>query len=265
MNLKHLLFICLSLFSGDLLLAATVTNINGKNIKLSLDLDDQLLVGKNLYLLNSENKKIGIIKVTATTNDAASAFLLKGNANVGATARSFPSRISAPSNIHLAKNHFNITLGFNSNSLKAFDRQGNPINVSGQSLNFGFSYESHLDAGFKARYGFEYNDFSVSGGDATLKRDLKVGYLGLRSDINYYLNPSLFAGLGLSFMYPMSKSSTNLFSKDDINSNLAVIFDFGYWIQINSGAIPLTLQYYYFLANRDVSTSMLGLQTGFSW
>lgn len=245
--------------------AAQVKSINGKSIRLSLETKEEFQIGQKLLLVRTDGKKVGLVIIQSIGKGEAVAELIKGKAIEGATTLAKIKETSSSSVPANSSSTIGVYISGHQDSMSVTSAQNKKLSLAGQGTTAALALERPLSSSLKLRLGLEYTLFSVTTGQASQEQNLKVAYVGFRSDLNYFLTNNLFGGVGLNFLSPSKVTSRELFATDEVNPNLCLVIDFGYWFRLPIGAIPLTLNYLYFLDNRNVTASMLGLETGIAW
>lgn len=257
--------------------AAQVLDVQGTKVTVQASADDMLVSTEKYFILNDSNKKVGIITITAASENTATADLVKGVAKKGyrlipyeQTAAAAPAEakpVSVGGSGKKASKKSVTSLGVfaeimvNSLSVKLGTTN---VTMSGTSFAFAFAYQHNLTESLKARYPIGFRSYGVQAQNSICTAgncDLSVTYLSLGGKLDYYMGDSVSIGGGFEYLLPASKSSSFL-SSDQIAANSIVSIGAGWLV---SPSVPISFSYNMFLSNKDVPASFIAIQTGYLW
>lgn len=245
--------------------AAEVTTVNGKNVQIKIGADDFLEPKEKYLLINEQNKRVGIVTIVSVAETEGQTLLLKGVAKPGYKLQLWtPPQAAQPASSKrttISKNNIGIFVDVMMNQT-ALTFGTTTFSMKGQSVGFAVTYQSHLTAEAKMRYGLGYRSFAVKTSDPLCPQDtcdLSVSYLSAGARLDYFLNESLFVGAGFEYLHPLSKSSSIL-NADQIQGNSVATVAFG---AIVNSQIPIALTYNHFLQNKDAPSSFISIQLGY--
>lgn len=267
---SYLIFF-LTLFISEWAKAAQVIDVQGSNITIEADAEDMLVATEKYFVLNGQNKRVGIISIISTTDNTSQAELLKGSAKEGYKLVPYEQPaakpVTAAGNAKNSSRKTSINLGIFAeimiNSLSVTLGTTN-VSMSGTSFAFAFAYQHKLTETLKARYPIGIRSYGVQAQNAfctTGNCSLSVTYLSLGGKLDYLMGDSVSVGAGFEYLLPVSKSSSFL-SSEQIAANSLASLGAGWLISPN---VPISFSYNIFLGNKDVPASFLAIQTGYLW
>jgi hypothetical protein len=291
------------LFLGLQASAGEVQQIKGTKVLITLT-DVQANVGTYLYIVNSEGKKIGIIRVKQIKNGKAIAELTKGRGEVGASiqgksgssgttqANAEDSNSEAPPAARTTSIRKKIALGvLGGMTSSTFAMDMGPTaattvcptgncrdagSLSGTSFNLKFFGDYDLSKSLTIRAASGLETLSAKGNITralctgnTSSCSVSINYLALEGSAHFnYLTGSTRAwvGLGYSFLIAMSTTTTIPNLSTSGGTNQMILFGTGADFGLKKGAfIPVVLEYGMFPGSSDVKASSIFLRSGYGW
>ena len=261
--------------------AAQVVDVQGTNVTVQSGDDEMLVSTEKYFILNDSNKKVGIVTITAASENKAHAELIKGVAKKGYKLIPYEQKASAAtatpaeakpisesgsrkkSSEKKSTSNLGVFAEIMINSLSV-DLGTTNVTMSGTSFAFAFAYQHNLTESLKARYPIGFRSYGVQAQNSictTGNCDLSITYLSLGGKLDYFLDDSVSIGGGTEYLLPASKSSSFL-SSDQIAANSIVSFGAG-WLA--SPSVPISFSYNMFLGNKDAPASFIAIQTGYLW
>lgn len=263
------LILFFTLFNLSLLEAAQVTAVTGTTVNFAIDIEDQFALQEKYYLVNQQNKRIGIVNITQIVEYQGTAQLLKGVAQIGNTLQRYvavaapPAPGSKKKAASTASDYLGVFTDFMSNSLDV--KSGSTsLSMTGTSFGLSLAYQQSFTRSLKFRINLGHRSFNVKSESSLClggKCDLTVAYIAPGTRLDYYLTKSFFLGFGLEYLLPSSKSSTFL-TDEQIQSNSTASLVLGFLID---SQFPITVSYNTFLENKNATASYLALQAGYMW
>lgn len=277
--MQRLLIFFLTFFSFVSANAAQVLDVQGTTVTLQAGNDDMLVSTEKYFIINDLNKKVGIVSITAASENKAEAELIKGVAKKGyklipyeqtaAPAASAPevkpvgTGVASRKSSKKSNSNMGVFAEIMVNTLSVNLGTAN-VTMSGTSFAFTFAYQHTVAESLKARYPIGFRSYGVQTQNSictTGNCDLSVTYLSLGGKLDYYTGDTVSVSAGLEYLLPTSKSSTFLTS-DQIATNSIISFGGGWLITPN---VPISFTYNMFLGNKDVPASFIAIQTGYTW
>lgn len=278
--------------------AGEVQQMKGTKVLITLT-DLEANVGTQLFIVNSENKKIGLIEVKQVKNGKAVAEILKGRGEIGASvqAKSAPAANadSAPSERTekygtttgrkkiaigvlggLASSTFAMDVGpITATTACPTATCRTPANLTGTSFNlkaFG-DYDLSKSLTLRAAAGLETISATGSVASALCANDsttctVSINYLALEGSGHYnYLTGKTRAwvGLGYSFLIGMSTTTTIPNLSTSGGTNQMILVSTGADFAFKKGFIPVAFDYGIFPGSSDVKASAMFLRAGYGW
>jgi hypothetical protein len=278
-------------------LAASVTQVKGTKLMIQLD-GMQTEPGAELYILNEEGKKVGLVQVKQVRGDKALAEITKGKAAAGAqvqakgvsSAAAAGSAATEPrgggsasgsSASKKGKKVGGILAGYamNNMSLTAQYNAGNKEDLtmkdSGFSLKGFYDYEVSPAFTIRAATGLEM--FSVKGTtslniceNGTSKScEVSFNYLAAEASAHYNLTNGSFkawVGLGYSFLFAVSKKSNVPNLSSDSSTNQMILISGGADIWTSKTAFfPVVVEYGMFPGSSNVKADALFVRGGYGF
>lgn len=239
---------------------------------------DMLVSTEKYFVLNDSNKKVGIITITAASENTAQADLIKGVAKKGyrlipyertasaatpTEAKPVSIRGSGKKSSKKSSSNLGVFAEIMVNSLSV-NLGTTIVTMSGTSFAFAFAYQHKLTESLKAGYPIGFRSYGVQAQNSICTAgncDLSVTYLSLGGKLDYSMGDSASIGGGFEYLLPASKSSSFL-SSDQIAANSIVSFGAGWLV---TPSVPVSFSYNMFLGNKDVPASFIAIQTGYLW
>lgn len=255
--------------------SAQVAKVKDKKVLLQLD-GEPAEVGDFYYLLNSDGKKKGIVKITKVRDDKAIATLGKGEARPGWTLLKREKKAGAHTKSAgkvrhekqaVGESYFGVSLGYSMDSMKVQLAPDTTVSLSGGAITYkGFFDYNLFDRvwfrGYAGVESFVANGPTVCGGAAC---DVNITYLSMDLWGRYVFMPGSFRpwlGGGFSLIFPLSKSSTAL-SESSISNTSIISFGGGFdYFFTPTIFVPLTVEYGLFPKSDNVDTNLIAIRTG---
>ena len=286
---NKLSFLALFLTFSSLCSAAVVAQV--KNEKVLIDSQqDQLNIGDEFYLLNSDEKKTGLIRITSVKEGKAVATLIKGTAQGGETLAAYstqslstseqPQDTASTATYRLTSRKLSLLVGLINNTMVARESDGVPpkpnfddATMTGSTIGVLGAFDYPLNNWFEMRLTAGYEPFTVAGStsingcDNATTRDCStdISYLSLGAFARFDLYKSkslVWLGLGGTVRFPIAKKSTAL-RNDDINisSSYGVSAGVDFFLT-HKMYIPLSLDQQFILGSDTVKANFLALRAG---
>jgi hypothetical protein len=279
-------------------LAASVTQVKGTKLMIQLD-GLQTAPGAELYILNEDGKKVGLVQVKQVRGDKALAEITKGRATAGAqvqvkgagggataagsatTDTGSGAGASGSSASKKGKKVGGILAGYamNNMSLTAQYNAGNKEDLtmkdSGFSLKGFYDYEVSPAFTIRASTGLEM--FSVKGTttiniceNGTSKScEVSFNYLAAEASAHYNLTNGSFkawVGLGYSFLFAVSKKSNVPNLSSDSSTNQMILISTGADIWTSKTAFfPVVVEYGMFPGSSNVKADAIFVRGGYGF
>ncbi|MEK6773353.1 MAG: hypothetical protein AABY64_05400 [Bdellovibrionota bacterium] len=239
---------------------AKIKSVNGTQLQIETESSEDLSVNGLYYLLNEQQKKVGIIKITRIHAPETSGVLLKGAARVGFPLIKYTKTVASQQNVQrkvlpLQRTpKWGLQVGFLYNNFSV-SQSGNSLSMTGISYLSSVSYQDNIskDLIFQIQTGVK--NYSVTAEQA----NININYLALYGGLGYLITDSISCNLGLEYLSPLSKSS-NVLALDQIQSNSAASFGFGWRFDPH---YSVSTSYNFFLNNKDITASFINLQLGY--
>lgn len=289
---KILLF---SLFVPALSFAGTIKQVKNNKALLSLD-GEPAKVGDQIYSLNDENKKVGLLEITTVKGDQAVAKIVKGVAEanqrtVAKPTSMTPAASGSSKKLSPTKPSFfrhdrikmavNLKVTMDSIASKQEDNTSpfplqEEVTMSGTNFGINASLDYPMNSWLSLRGYAGYEILKAAGTaqnlscDAKSSRDCNVNInyasFGALARLNYTMtNTQLWAGAGAGFKQPLSKSSTALKEDNIALANTALVaLGIDYHLS-NKYFIPASFEYHYSFNTSDTvpKISQMALLVGF--
>lgn len=256
-----------------------------KDNKILVDMQsDSFKVGDILKVEDSHGKTVAMIKVNKIKGSSAEG-IFKGKPEKGMKVSLKPAGSSSPkksasssSGSHskkggefMAEKKYGIMFGLVSSGSDTKLTSGAKTSMTGT----GFALKGIMDTSllswldFRGMAGFQ--QFNVTGKDTSATADCgggdcnaKILYLGGDAIGRVMFTKSIWAGLGASLLFPMTKSSTAI-ATGSISNTLVYDVAGGFDMHLASGAmIPIQFDYDIFPSSSTVTAHMLSLRIGYS-
>ncbi|MGZ5279840.1 MAG: hypothetical protein ACXWC9_07860 [Pseudobdellovibrionaceae bacterium] len=289
------LLIFLPLFLGMVLsplssFAASVTQVKGNKLLIQLD-GLQVAQGSELYVLNPEGKKIGLVQIRQVKGDKALGEITKGRAVVGApmSVKGAPATAtdaaSAGSDVtgksKMGKHVGGVLAGYSMNSMSLTIQHGTSTKEDATLKDSGFSlkgfYDYSISPAFTIRLASGLEMFSAKG---TIQLDLcengtskncevSFNYLAMEGSAHYNItegSTKIWVGLGYSFLFAVSKKNNipNLSSDSSTNQMILVSAGGDFWTSKTS-FFPVVVEYGMFPGSSNVKADGIFLRGGYGF
>lgn len=280
--------------------AASVTTT--KNQKALIDLEgSDVSEGDEFYLLNSQSKKMAVIRIKQVKNNKALADILKGSASAGYTLLAKPNKTldSKSTNLQKSDPHSDIERSsqylyglrdsygivgeslINTMSVAVKNTSVSPaltdtVALKGSSFGLGAFYDYIATDDIAIQLAGLYEQLNVSGTSSipgcsaatSTSCSVNITYLSFYGTAKYYFSRGhyrIWGGLGGGFLLALAKSATAL-NESQISSNQIALAALGMDVQVSrKNYIPLALEYHYFPATDTVKASSITLKAGWAW
>lgn len=276
--------------------AASVTQVKGNKLMIQLD-GLEVSQGTEMYVLNEDGKKIGLVQVRQVKGDRALAEVTKGRAVPGAPMQVKGAPASTPSNLTPAgsaettvssKSHtpkgkhvggilagygmtnMTLTVQYNSGT-----REDANLKDSGFSLK-GF-YDYPVSPAFTIRLASGLEMFSAKGtttaticeSGTSKSCEVSFNYLAMEGSAHYNITQGSFktwVGLGYSFLYAVSKKNNipNLSSDNATNQMILVSGGADIWTSRTS-FFPVVIEYGTFPGSSNVKADGIFVRGGYGF
>jgi outer membrane protein W len=277
--------------------AAKVTKVDGKKVMLNLE-GDTAKVGDIFVVYNPEGKKKALIKIKAIRGDRAAAFLGKGKAETGWTAkvsdkskgggtktagrsRRSQEAETSPAPSGETRSYWGAVVGFSMDSMSVDVDNSSPadgvadktVSLSGSSFSAKglFDYLVFPQIWFRGMTGLEGLAASGSaevGCDGGKTCEVNIYYLSFDFWGRYVFTNGGFRpwlGAGFSLMFPMSKDATAL-EKSSITNTSAMSAGLGFdWFLSDTMYIPMQVEYSMLPKSETVEASAINIRAGLAW
>lgn len=297
MNLKiiNLFFLCASIFLPSVSQAAVVRQF--KNGKVLIEnQDDEIEMNQEFFLINSQKKKVALIRISKIKDNKSIGILINGTAESGEHLL-LKEELPAENILKFSDNNNNdedsptpayrlsskkksllLNLMNNSMSARESDAQAptpniDEVQMNGLSIGLTGTVDIPLNTWFEFRMILGYEPFTVSGTsringcDATTSRDCNanISYLSAggygRFDI-YKSKILVWLGLGVTSKFPIAKKSTALKTDDlKLTSTYGWAIGAEYFLD-HKKFIPFSIEQQYFINSDTVKAHILFLRTG---
>ncbi|MBC7419503.1 MAG: hypothetical protein H7328_02130 [Bdellovibrio sp.] len=275
--------------------------IQSKNNKVMIELDGaQVSIGQDLFLLNAQNKKVGLIKILQIKNDKAVASLTKGKSDGTETVQISTAPSAAVSPIQAATiptvkpsaqnvkpfyraetKKASIVLSMMSNSMTTKQADAtmptpNVEDVAMKGATFGITgaLDWPIVNKFSLRGTAGYEPFKATG-TAKFKSCDNLQSFDCTADITYlsgggYIRYDFtkehilfWTALGATLKYPVSKNTTALKMEDiKLTMTYGGALGLDYFVNLKY-FVPVSLEYQAFLKSDTVDANIIILRAGF--
>jgi len=293
---KYSIFFAFSLLvASHAALAAKVSVV--KNNKLMIELEgENASPGAEYFVMNPQNKRVAIVKLTQVKNGRAVADLLKGSAKAGYTLQLKSGGSSAATSSSASSGspsggdeYYDRKLSQKSHSGNSWGVIGgylmNSMTVSTSSMKIdmtgsGFGALGYYDYAlspsitFRGMGGLEtYNvagsNAAASPSNCTTNCDVKIQYLSMYGYARWNFmqgDYKSWIGGGVGYLYPMSAPGGSVFANNQMGANQIFVLSGGTDIRLNAkNYIPVSLEYGIFPATATVQAKILYLRLGYAW
>ncbi|MFN7824821.1 MAG: outer membrane beta-barrel protein [Pseudobdellovibrionaceae bacterium] len=283
--------------------AASVTQVKGTKILLELEDEQELTPNQEVFIIDENGKRIGLVKIRQVRGGKAIGEVTKGRAVVGgitqprsnpgsaqkaAPARSRNERSSDESEDTSVSSKKKLSggflLGYGSNSMSFTAQRTSPnvsanVNFKGTTIGLKGFADYHWSKSISFRAAASYEPFEVKGtaqsgstnicSPDTPNCKVSFTYLGLEGAAQYnYMNSSSFRGwlgLGYAFLLTMSKSVNVPNLQSASSTNQMYLFSTGAEIAMGrKNFIPVALEYGY-IPGTNVKANAIYLRAGYGW
>lgn len=263
----------LSIFSVFLLgapaWAAKVVTVKQGRALVDLE-SDRYPIGTKLFAVDEQGKRKGVLVIQKVKGGKAIAQVTKGVAKANyilLTGSKNKDMSSAPRGARA----WGVLGGMNNNAVSVAQKNASAIEMAGSSFSVRGFYQEQLDGRWGVRGSFGYDSMVASGNSTStscLKCEVNITYLGLDALVRYDITRGsykLWGGLGLGFLYPMSKSS-NALDTSKITINQTIIGSLGMDIGLSGGSfIPVELSYAMFPNTNTSSAKQMTIKIGYGF
>lgn len=290
---KYSIFFAFSLlFAGTSALAAKVTAV--KNNKLMIELEgDNAAPGAEYFVLNAQNKRVALVKVTQVKNGRAIADIVKGTAQAGYTLQiksgGSAAASSAGSSSAGGDDYYERKLSQKSHTGNSWGVIGgylmNSMTVSTTSMKIdmsgsGFGALGYYDYAisptivFRGMAGLEtYNvagtNTAASPSNCTNNCDVKLNYLSMYGYARWNFLQGAYKswlGGGAGYLYPLGTAGGTVFANNQMGANQIFVFSVGTDVRLsNKNYLPVSLEYGMFPTTATVSAKIIYLRVGYAW
>lgn len=279
--------------------AATVTQMKGSKVLIDNGNDD-VKIGQEFYVVGSNKKNTGsILKITSVRGDKSVAMIVRGNASAGQNLKLKPTTKVAVTKINPEEVNESVTdspapavyryhtkkigllLNVMANTMTAKESDGiapfpniEDVKMTGSSVGLTATIDYPLNSRFEFRGTAGYEPFNVAGtaqingcSNATSKDcDASISYLagGGYARMNIFKNRFLiWAGLGMTGRFPISKTSTAIKTADlKPTTSYAAALGTEYFLDFKT-FIPVSLEQQILQSSSTVSGSLLSFRVGY--
>jgi len=261
-----------------------------KNNKVMIELEgESASPGSEFFVMNPQNKRVAIVKVTQAKGGRAVAEITKGSAKVGYTLQAksgggamATSQASGGDNYYEKKlsqkmhngNSWGLVGGYLMNSMTVVTSR---INAALSGSGFGalgyYDYAFSPDIVLRFMGGME--TFNVAGtntaaspANCTIDCNVKIQYASLygygrwnfmQGDYKSWL------GAGVGYLYPTSKTST-VFDPNELGANQVFTVALGTDIRTgNKNYIPISVEYNLYPTTATVKANIITVRLGYAW
>ncbi len=292
--------LCTLVFQFHLMVyAATVTQLKGSKVLIDNGNDD-IEVGQEFYIVGSNKKNTGsILKITSVRGDKSVAMIVRGNASAGQSLKLKPLTKSTakkptpedendlitdtpPATVYrYHSKKIGLLLNVMTNTMTAKESDGvsptpniEDVTMTGSSVGITATMDYPYNNWFEFRGTAGYEPFIVAGTakingcSNTTSKDCNasIGYLvgGGYARMNFFKNRFLiWAGLGMSGRFPISKTSTAIKTADlKLTSSYAIALGTDYFIDFKT-FIPVSIEQQFLQSSSTVSGSLLSFRVGY--
>lgn len=275
--------------------AASITQV--KNGKALIALDNTAAeIGNEFFAINSSNKKVAILEITAVKNGKAIGKIIKGTTQTGDTitlksktsattskSSSFTETVPARSakKVRFDQIKWGVTYKHLMDSITAKETDSSipplaeDVSMKGSSMGINAFMDYPMTSNFSVRGYAGYEILKVNGtaqylscdGTSSQNCNVNINYLSLGAIARYTFNLTSmqpWVGLGLQIKQPFSKSSTAL-DENNIQMAQSALVAGGLDYYLNAKYfIPLSFEYYYSLNTSPTvpTISQMALQIG---
>lgn len=267
--------------------AAKVSQVKGSKVLIDLD-GDKMDIGDEFFTINTDGKKIGLIKISQTREGkaigeiskgkavAGNKLLQKNNNSTGSQATKNSDRNSTTNNRN--KNSAGIIIGYHMQNMTASYKGGAEnktysLDMNGNNISYYGFYNYRYAPDISIELGLGLYKLNVA---TTISESVCIG--GTKNcfvDINY-LNGSVLGkyvmkmkhpfwfGAGVDFLMPTGKATTVL-DKNNISFNQQFRLAAGMDLHIigKSAYIPLQFDYSLFPPSAEVKASAISIRFGY--
>jgi len=286
--------------------AASVSQVKGNKLLIQLD-GLQVAQGSELYVLNEDGKKIGLVQVRQVKGDKALAEITKGRAVVGApmqvkgapaAAAPAPTDSASPdatataetetaasatpaSKTKKGKHVGGILAGYSMDSMNLTVQYNSGVKEEANLKDSGFSlkgfYDYSISPAFTIRLASGLEMFSAKGTtqaticeNGTSKNcEVSFNYLAMEGSAHYNITQGpmkIWAGLGYSFLFAVSKKNNipNLSSDSSTNQMILISAGGDFWTSKTS-FFPVVVEYGMFPGSSNVKADGIFLRAGYGF
>jgi hypothetical protein len=272
--------------------AASVSQVKGNRLLIQLD-GLQVAQGSEVYIMNEDGKKIGLVQIKQVKGDKALGEITKGRAVAGApvqlkgapasgdTASSPTQTESNSAKGHKGKRVGGILAGYSMDSMSLTVQYNNGTKEDASLKDSGFSLKGFYDYSFSPaitiRLASGLEMFAAKGttsakiceSGTSNSCEVSFNYLALEGSAHYNLTQSstkFWVGLGYSFLFAVSKKNNipNLSSDSSTNQMILLSTGADIWTGKNS-FFPIAVEYGTFPGSSNVKADGIFLRGGYGF
>lgn len=273
-------------------MAASVTQVKGNKLMIQLD-GLQVSQGNELYVLNEDGKKIGLVQVRQVKGDRALAEITKGRAVPGAPmqlkgAGSSASSTESSSSSSKSTNHARkgkhvggIIAGYSMDSMSLTVQYNSGTKEDANLKDSGYSvkafYDYPVSPAFTIRLASGLEMFNAKGttnakiceNGTSNSCEVAFNYLAMEGSAHYNITEGSFkmwAGLGYSFLFAVSKKNNIPNLSSDSSTNQMILLSAGADIWTGKTAFfPIAIEYGMFPGSSNVKADGIFLRAGYGF
>lgn len=243
--------------------SAEITEIDGK--KVTVTLDEPAEKGDLFYIMNPKGKKKGILKIKSVNGLNAKGVILKKKGEIEKGWVIQPKAASATQKENskgTSKFDLVFLLGFSSDTihLNSPDTTPSKLTGTGNGSRIQIMAAWHLTPSISLLGGLGIMTISGkhSGSETTT-----INYTNLNGWFRYHFVPSIWAGLGASYLMP--SSSKGLDADSPPQSTSAISLGGGYDYHLGHGYIPIIFSYDMLLGASGNLAESIALSVGYGF
>ncbi len=282
--IRHLVFAAALASLGFPAFASTVTKVKDDKIVMALDEGEIYQKDQKVKVLNAAGKPVAIALITLVKGNKAVATIQKGKAKEGLKAELTKASIAAAAasgptptdaNTSVDRRYVGGIAGImlDSADVSFTPSGGSKTNVSLSGMGFSAKglYDMPLSRFYGVRFTSGIEQFITKGSNKTAcggTCEIKINYLSFDGWARFLFANSSYkpwAGVGLSILYPITKTSTTL---DEGSIKPTSLFSFGGGVdyQLSSTSqIPIQLEYGFVPSSKEVKASVIAIRAGYSF
>jgi hypothetical protein len=272
--MKTIITFILSLLAGTTFAwAQTISAVKGNRVLLT-SITSDVQVGDRFVARNAKGKAKALVEVKQVKESKAVAMILKGRLTTDLTLTPYKGKSqSASFKAKGVSNHsWGVLAGFSMDSMTAKPGTTSNISLSGTSFDLSGYYQMPIDGNFGARVLLGYETFEASGTASTPYCDddvdcsIKIAYLGLQGLMTYSFleaeSISMWAGVGLGFLFALSKES-DVIKASSITTSQTIVASVGLDYKFSpTMIIPVQVEYALFPDTNTASANQINIRFG---